>query len=370
MTKRGKGEGTIYKRPDGLWYAQITLPGGKRPGWYGKTRKEALAKLAEAQKAIERGLPLPSEKQTVALYLASWLEMLSDVRPSTKNRYAQDVRRIVAKFGYVPLSQLSSQQVELWYADLLKTLSPTTVHHTHATLHHALYDAQRHRLIPENIADLVNAPSPHHHEMQALDEEEARQLVALVQSHRFEALYTLAVTTGMRRGELLALKWQDVDLERGTLSVRTSVQIVDRGTQRLVIAETKTANSRRLIQIPAPALEVLRSHRTRQKAEKLRQGGNWQEQGLVFPGYRGGILNPKTPGEALTKLLKKAGLPAIRFHDLRHTAISIALSRGIPVHVVAKMAGDTEATIMRTYAHVTPKMREDAAAIIGAVFGC
>ncbi len=376
MRRRDKGTGSVYQRKsDGRWCGQVTLPNGKVKSFYAPKnnnhRKVVLAKIDEARRALERGLPVPSERQTVGGYLTSWLEMLSDVRPSTKNRYAQDVRRIVQELGSASLAKLQPPQVQLFYAHLQERgLSSTTIHHTHATLHHALHDAQRMGLVALNASEyVVNVPTPSHVEMQALDEAQARKLREIAQGHRFEALYTLAVMVGMRRGELLALKWADVDLERGTLSVRASVQIVDRAAERLQIAETKTANSRRMIHLPPQALDALRSHRTRQIAERLRQGADWQERGLVFPGHRGGLLNPKTPGEQLTKLLAANDLPMIRFHDLRHTAISIALARGIAIHAVAEMVGDTERTIMKTYAHVTPKMREDAAAIIGAVFG-
>lgn len=370
MTRRAKGEGTIYQRAsDGRWCGQVTLPSGKRKSFYGAKRKDVLAKIDDARRTLERGLPVPSERQTLGDYLTTWLAMLATVRPSTKNRYAQDARRIIAALGSTPLAKLSASQVQVFYADLQPALSTTTVNHIHGLLHHALHDAQRLQLIAQNVTDFVEVPGPRHVEMTALSEEQARALREAAQGHRFEALYTVAVMVGMRRGELLALKWQDVELERGTLSVRANIQIVERAPERLQIAETKTANSRRMIHLPPQAIDALRSHRTKQIAERLQHGSDWQDRGLVFCGHLGGILNPKTPGVHLTRLLRSAGLPLIRFHDLRHTAISIALARGIPVHMVAEMAGDTERTIMKVYAHVTPRMRQDAAAIIGAVFG-
>lgn len=370
MTRRTRGEGTIYQRAsDGRWCGQVTLPNGDRRSFYGKKRKDVLAKLDDARQALSRGLPVPSERQTLGDYLASWLSMLANVRPSTKNAYALDIRRIASALGNTPLVKLSAPQVQLFYAGLEGHLSSTTINHLHGLLHHALHDAQRLQLVAQNVTEFVEVPGPRHIEMQALSEEQARALRAAAIGHRFEALFMVAVMVGMRRGELLALKWQDVDLDRGTLSVRANIQIVERAPERLQIAETKTDNSRRMIHLPPQAIDALRSHRTRQLAERLEKGAAWQERGLVFPGHLGGILNPKTPGVHLTRLLKANTLPLIRFHDLRHTAISIALARGIPVHMVAEMAGDTERTIMKTYAHVTPKLRRDAADIIGSVYG-
>ncbi len=368
MTKRGKGEGSIYQRGDKRWSAQITLPSGKRQTYYGKTRKDVVSRLDEAKQLLKRGLPLPSERQTVADYMRSWLQSVTTIRATTKARYAQDVERIADAFPTTPLVRLSAQQVSQFYGKLAEGLSSTTVHHTHAVLHRALSDALRMDLVSQNVADKVDAPRRDHHEMTTLGEEQGRTLLEMAKESRYQALFVLALATGMRRGELLALKWQDVDLDKGVLSVRASVQILDGAAERLVIAETKTAHSRRQVSLGKHVVDALRAHRTRQKAER-KWIPEWQEHDLVFPGYRGGILDPQRPGKTLNQLLKRANLPPMRFHDLRHTAISLMLARGVQPHTVAKLVGDDVGLMLRVYAHVSPNQEKEAAAVMDAVFG-
>jgi len=370
MTKRGKGEGSIYQRGDKRWSAQITLPSGKRQTYYGKTRKEVVARLDEAKALLKRGLPLPSERQTVADYMRGWLASVTTIRATTKARYAQDVERIARAFPTTPLVRLSAQQVQTFYGKLAEGLSSTTVHHTHAVLHRALSDALRMDLVSQNVADKVDAPRRDHHEMTTLGEEQGRILLEMAKESRYQALFVLALATGMRRGELLALKWQDVDLDKGVLSVRASVQILDGAPDRLIIAETKTAHSRRQVSLGKRVIDALRAHKAAQKAERFHVGpGVWVEHDLVFPGYRGGILDPQRPGKTLNQLLRAANLPPMRFHDLRHTAISLMLARGVQPHTVAKLVGDDVGLMLRVYAHVSPNQEKEAAAVMDAVFG-
>jgi integrase len=368
-SRRSKGEGTLYQRKsDKRWYGQITLPSGKRKGFYGKEKAEVKRRMKEAQTAIAKGIALPDESQSVAEYVQHWLDMTTRIRPSTKQRYRYDVRRIVAYFGEQPLSKLKAQHIQMFYAACLKEVGSTSVHHIHGVVHHALQDAVRLSLVERNEADLVDAPSVAHVEMKTLSEDQARELLVAVQGHRFEMLYLLALRTGMRRGELLALKWQDVDLKRGMISVRANVQRVDLPGERLRIDDTKTDNSHRQVKIKQSTIDALKAHQQQQRFA-MQRFAEWHEQKLVFTGPTGKVISPELPGRILHRILQDAQLPDIRFHDLRHTAVTILLARGVPPHTVAKMIGDDVGLMLKVYAHVTPSMMDDAAEVMDVVFG-
>ena len=228
MTKRrGNNEGCIAKRPDGRWHAYITLEGDKRKYFYGKTRSEVAKRLKEAQRQLDTGLQFLDERQTVEQYLDGWIETAKlQIRGSTWRRYSDFVRvHIVPSLGKIPLIKLTPQQVQLLYTrKLAEGLSSTTVHHIHGVLHRALKDALRMGLVQRNVADMVRAPRRSTREMETLSEEQAKTFLSAVTGDRFAALYVLALTTGMRQGELLGLRWQDIDLEKRILRVRVNVQ--------------------------------------------------------------------------------------------------------------------------------------------------
>lgn len=372
MPKRGNGEGTISKLNDGRWQARLRLPDGKRKSFYGKTQREALRKLSDARMSVQKGLPLFDERQTLAHFLETWLQTKQHtVKPKTWQRYAEIVSlHLVPTFGRTPLAQLAPQQVEALYVEKLKAgLSATTVHHLHVVLHTALESALRKGLVAHNVTDRVEAPRSQHHEMQTLSEDEARQFFQAVADERLEALYVLALTTGMRQGELLALQWPDVDLEQGKVLVRFTLQNI-RG--KLELAEPKTKSSRRTIPLTDRAIAALRAHRARQLAERMTLGPAWdQTSHFVFSTSLGGPLDASHMlGRSFFAVLKRANLPRIRFHDLRHTAATIAIARGAPIKAVSEMLGHADvATTLRIYAHVTPGMQQQTVATLNAVFG-
>jgi integrase len=370
--KRGNGEGTITKRADGRWEARLSLPDGKRKCIYGKTRQEVARRMAEALRSVESGLPLADERQTVAQYLESWLEVAKhQVEPGTFRRYKNFVRiHIIPVLGRVVLSRLTAQQVQSLYAKALsKGLSTTTVHHLHGAFHRALGDALRLGLIQRNVTEMVRPPRRQHHEMMVLNKEQARSLLAVVAGDRFEAVYVLALSTGMREGEIFALHWRDVDLERAVLSVRGTIKEGEKG---FFVGKTKTAYSRRRIDLSQNVVEALRRHRQRQDEEKNLLGGAWDSsQDLVFPNTVGSAMIPDNFVKRYFKRAAKlAGLPGeLRFHDLRHTAATLLLSEGVNAKVVSEMLGHADVSItLRIYAHVLPSMQKQAAKIIDSLF--
>jgi integrase len=370
--KRGNNEGTIMKRSDGRWHGRLTVADGKRKHIYGKTGQEVARRMVELQHALEMGLSLPDERQTVGQYLHTWIEVAkSQVRGSTWRRYNDFVRvHLIPGLGKGPLARLTVQQVQVFYArKLSEGLSPTTVHHIHGVLHRALKDALRMGLVQRNVTEMLRPPRRANKEMMVLTEEQAACFLEAVKGDRFEALHVLALTTGMREGELLGLRWQDIDLENTTAYVRMNVQEADRG---FILAETKTAYSRRSIRLSKLGVAALRQHRARQDRDREALGKAWNSSlDLVFPNVLGGLMIPDNLAKRSFKpLAQKAGLvPEMRFHDLRHTAATLLLSRGVNVKVVSEMLGHADISItLRIYAHVIPNMQQVAADVMDSMF--
>ena len=368
--ERGNGEGSIYQRGDGKWVAAVSLPRGRRKVIYGRTRAEAAQKLTAALKAIQDGLPVLGERQTTGQYLATWLEgARPSVRAGTWERYESYVRvHIAPALGAVPLSRLSAQHLQRFYADRLESgLSPASVGHLHAVLHRALGEAARFGLVARNVAGLVKRPRGAHKEMMALSPEQARAFLDAAHGERLEALYVLALSTGMRQGELLAIRWQDVDLDSATLQVKATLR---RTREGLTFGEPKTARSRRQVQLTPTAVTALRAHRARQIEERLRCP-YWQDAELVFATEAGTpVERQNMMMRSFFPLLERAGLPRIRFHDLRHTAATLLLGQNVNVKVVSEMLGHSQIAItLDLYSHVTPGMQRQAVDALEAVLG-
>jgi integrase len=364
MKRRGDHEGTIYQRADGRWEARVTLGDGARRSFYGATRQEVVQKLREAQQALESGLPLGDGRQTTGQFLESWLRAVEHrLRRSTWNRYCELVAlHMVPVLGQVRLTKLTPQHIQQFYAQKLSEgLSSTTVHHMHAVLHRALVHAVRLGLVPRNSADAVEAPRMRHVEMQVLSAVQARAFLAASQSERLHALYVLALATGMRQGELLALHWQDVDLVQGVLQVRSSLRYhVGKG---FLFEEPKTKHGRRTIALAPDAVQALNGHKLRQDAQRSALGAAWRDHGLVFASEVGGPIEATNMLRgSFQRVVARASAPRIRFHDLRHTAASLLLGARVNPKVVSEMLGHASVSItLDIYAHVLPDMQQDAA---------
>ena len=369
MANRGKNEGTIFKRTDGRWVAMMSVGYGQRKSFYGKTRQEVQRQLAAAQRDIDAGIPLVTDRQTVAQYLQSWLETMKPTMEfSSWNRNREYVElHIVPAVGHVRLRDLTAQQVQQLYANrLMAGLSSSTVRHLHATLHKALKDAERLGLVARNVCKLVNVPRMAETEICPLSSAQARLLLATVARTRMEALYVLALTTGMRLSELLGLRWSDLDLDAHPTAVVHVRMQLKRIEGQWVWKEPKTKSSRRQIALPEKAVEILRRHQIHQLVERERLGPIWEGHDLVFCTQTGRPLMARNVYRSLMRVLKKAGLPHIRFHDLRHTAATLLLSARVNPKVVSEMLGHASITItLDIYAHVLPDMQQDAATAIG-----
>ncbi len=378
MGKRGNGEGTISRRKNGGWTAQYvvhTAEGRKRRTVYGKTRQEVAAKLAKALTDREHGLVFDAGALTVGEYLYRWLsDCLQDtVKPSTYSSYDQLVRKhIVPALGRVRLKALASAHVRGLLRDKLDAgLSPRTVQYIRFVLRKALDQAVTDNMIPRNPAASVKSPQVRREEIKPLSPEQSRLFLraATNAEDRLQALYVLAIHCGLRQGELLALKWEDVDLEAGTLQVRRSLSGSKDG--RPTFNTPKTAKSRRRVRLTAGATDALKRHRKRQLEERMKVAGLWRDYGLVFTTEIGTPLDRHNLVErAFKPLLKKAGLPKIRFHDLRHTCATLLLSRGVHPKIVQEFLGHaTIAITLDTYSHVLPGMGDTAAGAMNDALG-
>jgi integrase len=369
--RRGHGEGTIAQRKsDGRWVAALHLPSGKRKSYYAKTHKEARDKLREAQKALDNGVNLDAEKMTVATYLDRWLS--ASVKPSVKVRtfenYESIVRvRVVPRIGKRQLAKLTALDLQSLYTELAESgLSARSVHHTHRVLHQAFGQAVRWNMIPRNPCDGATAPRATRTEMKVLTPEQAKTFLNATADHPAHALYTLAITTGMRAGELLGLQWADIDLDAGRLTVQRALQ--QQNEAGLVFVTPKSTRSRRTIVLSQRAVAALRVHRDRQAFRRKQVGSAWRDLDLVFAGPTGGPVDPSWSRQTFYAALAAAGIPRVRFHDLRHTAATLALMQGVHPKVVSDMLGhSTVGLTLDTYSHLLPAMHQQAASAMDAI---
>jgi integrase len=366
--RRGNGDGTIYERPNGTYAATFTVEGGKRKTLYAKTYKEAQEKLRKALYDQQQGTLITAPQQTVAQFLTDWLEntQKQSVRPRTFERYEEIVRlHILPVLGRHKLQNLSAQHIQAFYTRKSNEgFSALTVISFHNLLHKALDTAVKWNLVARNMCKLVDPPRRQRFEVTPLTLEQIQKLLSAVEGYRLGALFKLALATGMRRGEIMGLKWQDIDFERGKLQVRRVLSRIPskmpgKGYEE---AEPKTQKSRRAIIIASFALTSLKEHRASQAEEKKKAGINWQEHDYVFCTPLGTHLNPtRDVLDQLKVFLKRADLPDIRFHDLRHSAATLLLSLGVHPKVVQEILGHSQISMtLDIYSHVMPSMHEDA----------
>jgi integrase len=368
MTRRARGTGSIWQRGDGRWAAAIHDASGRRRYLYAPSRKQITAKLAEAERAIETGAPVRSDRLTVDGFLTRWLDTVAPtLRPRTLESYAETARlHLRPGLGHLPLARLSVADVQGYLNGQLATgRSAAAVKYDHAVLRAALGKAERWQVVTRNVARLAEPPTVRRPEIRPLTPTEAGQLLASVSGTQDGTLYLVALGLGMRQGELLALRWQDVDLDAGTITVAHTLQRIG-GT--VTLAEPKTAKSRRSLSVPAPVLASLREHRKRQLAERLAVGSAWQDGGFVFASTIGTPLEAHAVSHRLTRQLAAAGVRRVSFHSLRHAAASYLLAAGVPLRVVQEVLGHSQlSTTADIYAHVSPELQADAAARMGTL---
>jgi integrase len=372
--RRGQGEGSVYQRKDGRYVGSFRLENGKRKYVYGETRTEAREKLRVAINAYKQGTLVAGSNQTLKQFLEQWLQAKRmELKDGTYRYYKTYVQtHIIPALGHLKLQRVNDAHLQSFYAALLekktrrgKNLSPNTVRLIHCILSEAFDAAVRAKKLAANPCALVTPPRSSKKELRFLTAEQAQHLLEMARSkqHRLECLLTVALTTGMRQGELLALHWSDIDFARGTVHITRSLAYhhSTEGTQHQYReAEPKTASSRRTIPLPDVAIRALQAHRLRQKEERLR-ARSWKIHDLVFTNQYGGYLNQSILRNEVKQLLHEAGLPALRFHDLRHSAATILISMGVNSKVVQERLGHSTISItLGVYGHLTESMQRDA----------
>jgi integrase len=366
-----KGDG-ITKRKDGRYMARYTVhtqDGPKRKVTYGKKYKEVEKKLNEARGDAARGITYDAGEQTVGEYLARWLSgsVRDTVRQRTFERYESIVRvHLVPAIGRVKLKSLTPVHVRGLYREKLDAgIAPGSVLHIHRALSKALKQATDGGLLPRNDAGPVRPPRPRREEIRPLDREQVRTFLETGKLDRMEALYIVAVTAGLRRGELQGLKWEDVDLDTGTLQVRRTLSEPKSG----YIFEAPKSGKGRSIRLTRKATAALREHRKRQLAERMEHdAGLWVDHGLVFPSGVGTPISGGNLNRAFKAILRRAGLPAkFRFHDLRHTCATLLLGQSVNPKYVQELLGHADISLtLNVYSHVLPDMGDAAAGAMDA----
>ncbi len=361
--RRGRGEGSVFQRKDGYWVAQLELGDGKRKQYYGKTQKEAHEKLRKAQRELEKGTLVTGPQQTIEQYLTYWLEEVhkSSLKVSTYVKYRKVINTyIVPALGNIKLEKLTPQHVQsLYNRKLMDGLSPKSIHHIHGVLHKALDNAVRWNLVSRNVCEVVSPPRLVKHEIQPLTMEQAHKLLESLRGNRLEMLLTLALTTGLRRGEILALRWADVDFEKQTVKVHRTVDYI--GKFGYVETEPKTTAGERTVVLASFVIDMLKQHRIEQLEAKLKVGGQWENRDLVFTGLHGGYFNPRYLDLLFHKVLAEAGLPHVRFHDLRHSAATLLRGMGVDMKVIQEILGHSNYMITANiYSHVFLSEQEQA----------
>ncbi|MDF3140661.1 MULTISPECIES: site-specific integrase [unclassified Streptomyces] len=397
---RANGDGTVYQRKDGRWEAAgyVLAPGNtrKRVRVYGTTRKDAMTKLTEKIAASNRGLPVATADSTVSAYLTYWLNGVAvhHLRENTTTRYAAAIRlHLNPGLGSKKLARLTTRDVRTFLDGLRtacqccaqerdtdrrrccaigqcckKQLSPLTVTYVHAVLKSALEHAVREDELPRNVARNVKTTTPRPRRFQPLTATEARQFLQSAADDRLHALYELALRTGLRKGELLGLHWEDLDPDGGTATIHRSLQRTR--SQGLTILHTKTLASERRIALPTECLNSLKIHQEQQRAERLAAGSGWTDNGLVFTTPNGKALDPGNLTRRFRSLLHSAGLRTIRFHDLRHSTATLLLEQGIDLVVIKELLGHAHIGVTAgVYAHVRLRLQRQAIDSLNGALG-
>ncbi|WAX80030.1 tyrosine-type recombinase/integrase [Streptomyces sp. KMM 9044] len=397
---RANGEGTIYQRKDGRWEAAgyvLAADGSrKRVRVYGSTRREAADKLAEKIANSNRGLPVATADSTVADYLTYWLGSVAihRLRENTHTRYAACIRlHLIPGLGTKNVARLTAKDVRT-FLDRLRTtcqcctqgldterkrccaigeccqkrLSALTVTYVHSVLKSALEHAVREDELPRNVARNVKTTPHQPRRFQPLTAAEARRFLDAARADQLHALYELALRTGLRKGELLGLHWEDLDLTTGTASIRRSLQRTRTGG--LTHLPTKTRASERRIALPTECIHSLKKHQERQDRERETAGPDWRDNSLVFTTPTGRPLDPANLTRCFRSFLNRGGLRRIRFHDLRHSTATLLLEQGVDLVVIKELLGHAHIGVTAgVYAHVRLRLQRQAIDALGHALG-
>ena len=373
--RRANGEGNIRKCKDGRWEGRYTAgydQDGKRiiKNVLGRTQAEVKAKLSVAIAESQQLDVSRSGEYTVAEWLRLWFELYAkpNIRPSTASYYRRAMEEYtIPRIGTTKLNKLTSREIQKLYKDLLENgrtreqqrkkkpgLSGSTVRGVHIMLHSALDRAVKERLLIRNPADSCVVPKVQHQEMKTLQPEDLKTYLDAAEKRGALAMFYLELVSGIRKGELVALQWADLNVAEKTISVNKQATKDETGT--LVVTRPKTENSVRQISIPQEAVDLL-----------VREHAKHPDNPWLFPSSRtGGMYHPDSVATLHQRILKDAGLEHLRFHDLLHTFATLALQNGVDIKTVSAMLGHYDAGFtLRTYTHTTRQKQDEAAQTMG-----
>jgi integrase len=392
--KRGNNEGSIYRMQDGRWRAAVMVgwkvaPDGARIPtriiFTAATRHEVAEQLTAAVRDRDRGIPINVGKQTVGEFLTAWLDntVQPSVRPKTYRSYEQMVRCHLVKdipeaewqkrkldavpgLKDVQLSKLTLQQVQQFFNEKLKAgNSPSLVRYLRVVFRIALKEALKGDLIARNTAALSTPPKVEKKEIVPFTAGQAGNFLKAAIGHRLEALFTVGLAVGIRSGECSALRWPDVDLDAGSITVRHTLQRVKLPGEkkgRIMLLPPKSEKSRRTIELPETCVLGLRAHKLRQHQEQSLAGTRWKETGHVFTSTIGTPIDDRKILKEFNALAKAAGLPKQRFHDLRHACCSLLRAQGVADKVIAEILGHSDIRLTQNlYQHIYQEAKRAAA---------
>lgn len=388
-TKRSDGEGSLYQRhaPEcerptndrGDSTCKCVWRGALVIGWHddkpirkrvtANSRAAAAAKLRKVAEDVQKGQLPHGRIPTVAEWVTYWLENIVTERnrPNTVRTYRTYVERyIVPQIGRHRLDKLTPEHIAAaWKALRADGLSPNTIHNVHAALSRSLKVAQQRGKVVANVATLMDAPPRVREDPIVLDKAQARAVLDAAREGRNAARWTVALSLGLRQGEARGLRWSDVDLGAGTLTVRHSLgRVKGKG---LVLGPTKSGKPRTIV-LPAPLLTELKAHRKTQAAERLSAGNQWHDLDYLFPWTDGRPVDPREDRDHWKSLLTAADVPDVRGHSARHTAATMLLAVGVQIEVVKEILGHSSVSVTEIYQHRVPDLHLDAAERMSATY--
>jgi integrase len=401
---RGHGEGTITQRPNGTWMGQVTLyidenGKAKRATYYGKTRPEVVEKVNKAKAQIDTGTFAPPTRLTFGDWLDTWLHeyKATSTRPTTFAGYEMLVRvHIKPSIGYLPLQDLRADQLQKFYNDKFKNgrvqkesdkpekksrkkkksdtedgtnkgLSAATIKKMHLVIHEALQQAMKNNLVSRNVSEATTLPKGKKKEIRVLTAEDEQKFLGIIKEDRMRTAFILELNTGFRLGEVLGLKWKDIDLEKGNINICRSIVRVPifkdgkkKGT-KLVEQDPKTNAGRRSVPLHAGILQELKHHKARQAAELLSKGIQQKEETFVFCTIKGTPIEPRNLLRSFYRTIEKAGIDKSNFHALRHTMATKLLGENVHAKIAQEILGHSSITLtLDTYSHVSSEMKQNA----------
>jgi len=368
MAKRGNSEGTIFRKPNGRWRAQVSI-NGERLSLTAGSRAECSQWLRKTLNQIDQGMTFEGRNLTLAEYLKGWIAVKKNaLRIKTGFQYERLINLyLIPGLGKVRLKDLNLQVVSRFYERLKNQgIGLSNIRYSHRVLHVALEQAMKDGMIVRNPAHGATVPRTVYKEMRILNDQQVGLFLVAASASRFKILYHLAITTGMRVSELRGLRWSDVDWIKGAIKVSRQIQDVP-GTGS-VLGDPKTRSGIRIILLGETSLTALREQKETLRVDEHHAGENWQDHDLIFPSSVGTPFSQSNLQKDFRRVLQSANLPKIRFHDLRHTAASLMLNHGVPALVVSKILGHSSPSVtLNIYAHSSLDMQSIAVSVMDKI---